>query len=132
MRKPVAAPVGRVHVHLIVSDMKFSIDFYVTVLGFFYDHGVRDVAWLTRGQVLLTLSPGKPSAESSSYFGWSLTSIEELEQQYAALRQQHQRLSAPPDPAGGRLYFFLYDPDDYPVCFSVDPLDYPLQESAAT
>lgn len=124
MRKPAAAPVGHVHLHLIVADMKRSIDFYVTVLGFYYDHGVREIAWLTREHLLLTLSPGTPSAELSSYFGWSVPDIEALQNHYDSLYTQRLRLSAPPDPEAGRLYFFLYDPDDYPVCFSVDSLDY--------
>ncbi len=62
MLKPAVQPAGRIHLHLIVSDMKRSIDFYVTVLGFFYDHGVREIAWLTREGLLLTLSPGNARA----------------------------------------------------------------------
>lgn len=124
MLKPATQPVGWLHQHLIVSDMKRSIDFYVTVLGFFYDHGVPEIAWLTRAGLLLTLSPGAPTGALSSYFGWSVASADELQQHYDELYQRRQRLSAPPDIPGGRMYFFLYDPDDYPICFSVDPLDY--------
>lgn len=124
MLKPAVQPAGRIHLHLIVSDMKRSIDFYVTVLGFFYDHGVREIAWLTREGLLLTLSPGTPAPELSSYFGWSVGSAGELQQQYDALYRQRQRLSAPPDAEAGRMYFFLYDPDDYPICFSFDQMDY--------
>ena len=42
---------GRPSLHLAVSDMKRSIDFYTTQLGFFYDHGVDNLACLTRPEI---------------------------------------------------------------------------------
>jgi catechol 2,3-dioxygenase-like lactoylglutathione lyase family enzyme len=105
--------------------MKASIDFYTTVLGFLYDHGVREIAWLTRPGMLLTLSPGQPKAELSCFFGWSVGSLDELQQYYDALYSRGLRVSSPPDASAGRPYFYLFDPDDYPVGFSCDPLDYP-------
>lgn len=124
MRKPVAKPSGRIYVNLTVSDMKSSIDFYTTVLGFFYDHGIRERAWLTQEGLLLTLSLGEVTHEAGFYFGWSLSSLDELTQKFAALAARHLPLSGPPDVASGRLYFFLYDPDSYPICFSFQPMDY--------
>lgn len=117
-------PQGRVHVHLVVSEMKRSIDFYTTVLGFYYDHGIREMAWLTRDGLLLTLSPGEPDPRRGQYFGWGLSSTEELTQHYDSLHARHLRVSAPPEADGSRLYFFLYDPDDYPICFSYQPMEY--------
>ena len=107
-----------VRIHLAVSDMKASIDFYVTELGFYYDHGIRQMAWLTRDNLLLTLSPDLPDLPFSSYFGFNLGSAAELEELYASFRQRHLRLSGPPDVTGGRLWFYVYDPDGYPVSFS--------------
>jgi len=118
MRKPAIKPSGRLHIHRTVSDMKRAIDFYVTVLGFYYEEGVRDMAWLTQGGLLLTISPGEPVIDLGSYFGWTVDSLEELEQLYDRLYKRHVRLSAPPDALGGRYYFFAYDPDDYPLAFS--------------
>jgi catechol 2,3-dioxygenase-like lactoylglutathione lyase family enzyme len=118
MRKPAIKPSGRVHIHRTVSDMKCSIDFYVTVLGFYYEQGVADMAWLTQNDMLLTISPGEPAVDLGSYFGWIVSSLEELEQLYDRLYKRHVRLSAPPDAPGGRYYFFAYDPDDYPLAFS--------------
>ena len=118
--------------HLAVSDMKRSIDFYTTILGYYYDHGVTGMAWLTRENMLLTLSPAAraepgagnmPAAPPAGYFGWCLESREELEQCYDALYARRQRLSAPPDFNAGRGYFFIYDPDDNPVAFSCDVLE---------
>ncbi len=117
-------PKGRVHVHLVVSEMKRSIDFYTTVLGFYYDHGIREMAWLTRDGLLLTLSPGEPDPRRGQYFGWGLSTVEELTAHYENLQTRHMRVSAPPEPDGSRLYFFLYDPDDYPICFSYQPMEY--------
>jgi catechol 2,3-dioxygenase-like lactoylglutathione lyase family enzyme len=118
MRKPAIRPSGRVHIHRTVSDMKRAIDFYVTVLGFYYEEGVHDMAWLTQNDLLLTISPGEPEVDLGSYFGWIVDSQEELEQLYDRLYKRHVRLSAPPDAPGGRYYFFAYDPDDYPLAFS--------------
>ena len=126
-RKPVN-PCGTVHVHLVVSDIKRSIDFYTTVLGFFYDHGIKEMAWLQRDGFLLTLAPGlDASAEPQprqGYFGWALDSPAELERCYQELYQQRQTLSNPPDETVGRSYFFLYDPDGHAIIFSYTALDY--------
>jgi catechol 2,3-dioxygenase-like lactoylglutathione lyase family enzyme len=118
--------------------MKRSIDFYVTVLGFFYDHGIREMAWLSRDDLLLTLSPAEAreseeAADTSSvgfnpecgYFGWRLESAEALEQAYGEFHNRRLSLSSPPDPAQGRPWFFLYDPDGYPISFSLVALEYP-------
>jgi catechol 2,3-dioxygenase-like lactoylglutathione lyase family enzyme len=118
-------PGGRVHVHLVVSDMKRSIDFYTKTLGFFYDHGVRDAAWLTHKHLLLTISPGEPVQTVSAYFGWCLVEFAELDAYYARLHRSGCRLSAPPDEHASRTYFFLYDPDDYPIVFSQQRFEYP-------
>ena len=115
---------GRLNLHLTVSDMKRSIDFYVTQLGFFYDHGVDNMAWLSRPDILLTLSPGTPQTELNSYWGWSVQSVEQLHELYERFARR-QLVSAAPDPAADRLYFFLYDPDNYPLVFSVDRLEHP-------
>lgn len=118
MRKQPIKPTGIFHVHRTVSDMKRSIDFYVTILGFYYDHGLPGMAWLRRGDILLTISPGAPVLDLGSYFGWTVLSTTELQDLYDHLERRRQRLSAPPDPAAGRYYFFTYDPDDYPVAIS--------------
>jgi catechol 2,3-dioxygenase-like lactoylglutathione lyase family enzyme len=118
-------PLGRPHFHRTVSDMKASIDFYVGQLGLFYDHGLRDVAWLTAPNFLLTLTPGTPQSDGTSYCGFALDSAAALEARYAQLHAGRQRLSGPPDVTGGNAYFFLYDPDDYPIIFSWTSLDYP-------
>jgi len=115
---------GRAHVHRTVSDMKVSIDFYVKQLGFFYDHGVLDVAWLTCPGLLLTLSPGEPRVDPGNYFGLALDSAAELEAQYQRLYEKRQRLSGPPDTSGGAGHFYLYDPDDYPIIFSWTRMEY--------
>ena len=117
-----------VRVHLAVSDMKTSIDFYTTELGFYYDHGIRQMAWLTRGNLLLTLSPDQPDLPFSSYFGFNLSSAGELEKLYVLLHQRHLRMSGPPDPASGRVWFYLYDPDGYPISFSCHRLE--MQQGA--
>jgi catechol 2,3-dioxygenase-like lactoylglutathione lyase family enzyme len=124
MPKPALIPSGRFHVHLLVKDMKASIDFYTTVLGFYYDHGVPEMAWLVQEHLQLTLSPGEPAQRPANYFGWSVPTVQELENSYAALRRRYQRLSAPPDAEFGRNYFFLFDPDDYPIAFSVADLEH--------
>ena len=111
------------HIHLAVSDMKQSIDFYVTVLGFHYDHGIPEMAWLTRCNLLLTLSIGKPPAEPQNYFGWAVDSLEELEELYEHFHRRHQRLSAPPSPQESRPYFFIYDPDAYPIVISFEQME---------
>lgn len=98
--------------------MKRSIDFYVTVLGFYYDHGAPEMAWLTHERLLLTLSPGEPVLDLGSYIGWAVSSLEELQQLYARLSKRRVRISAPPDAAEQRYYFFAYDPDDYPIALS--------------
>jgi catechol 2,3-dioxygenase-like lactoylglutathione lyase family enzyme len=111
-------------IHLAVSDMKRSIDFYTTQLGFFYDHGRDNLAWLTRPELLLLLSPGTPSRELNYYFGWSVGGAQQLAELYAQLARRRLFLSEPPDSAGGH-YFFLYDPDFFPLLFIVETLDYP-------
>lgn len=121
MRKPVVQPGGRVHIHRTVSDMKRAIDFYVTVLGFHYREGVRDMAWLDHSGMLLTISPGEPALDLGSYFGWAVDTMEELDTFYDKLHRRHQRLSGPPSLADSRPYFFIYDPDDYPIAFSYQP-----------
>lgn len=108
--------------------MKRSIDFYTSVLGFFYDRGISEMAWLTRGELLLTLAPGEPQPQAQHYFGWGLSSQQELSENYARLHSRYLRLSGPPDPENGRLFFFLYDPDDYAICFSCQALDYPAEQ----
>ena len=123
MPKPALQPSGRFHLHLLVSDMKASIDFYVTVLGFYYDHGVPEMAWLVKEHVLLTISPGEPPVNPQNYFGFNLNSQEELEESYKALRRRFQRVSAPPDAEADRNYFFLFDPDDYPIAFTLSALE---------
>jgi catechol 2,3-dioxygenase-like lactoylglutathione lyase family enzyme len=125
MRQPVPAD-GRIHIHRTVSEMKTAIDFYVAMLGFFYDHGVKEVAWLTRPGMILTLSPGDPRVDPSNYFGLALDSAAELEARYQALYERRQRLSTPPEVSGSAGHFFLYDPDDYPIIFSWTKLDYGL------
>lgn len=121
-------PSGTVHVHLVVSEMKQSIDFYTTVLGFFYDHGIKEMAWLKCEGFLLTLAPGlAQNAEpqpGQGYFGWAVESQDELERCYQELYQQRQSLSNPPDETVGRSYFFLYDPDGHAIIFSYTKLDY--------
>lgn len=129
---------GGVHIHRLVGDMKRSIDFYVTVLGFFYDHGIREMAWLSRGGLLLTLSPEGTQTDSESsapaqvgyspecgYIGWRISSTEELEEAYRDFHQRGLALSSPPDPTDGRPWFFLYDPDGHPISFSCVAMDYP-------
>ena len=123
MRKAPLKPAGKFHVHLIVRDMKASIDFYTTMLGFYYVEGVPEMAWLTYGEILLTLSPGEPPAELTTYYGWSVKNFAELEDHYERLNQKFARLGPAPSREDGREYFFLYDPDDYPMAFTVDPLN---------
>jgi catechol 2,3-dioxygenase-like lactoylglutathione lyase family enzyme len=123
MPRPALTATGRFHTHLLVSDMKASIDFYTTVLGFYYDHGVPELAWLVKDHLLLTIAPGAPPTHPQNYFGWSLATAQELEDTYAALRRRFQRVSAPPDLHAGRNYFFLWDPDDYPIAFTVADLE---------
>ena len=122
MKKTPLKPSGRLHLHLIVRDMKASIDFYTTVLGFYYVEGVPEMGWLTYEGMLLTLSPGDPPAELTTYFGWSVCDFAALEHHYEELHKRFQRLGPPPAKDEGREYFFLYDPDDYPVAFTVDPV----------
>jgi catechol 2,3-dioxygenase-like lactoylglutathione lyase family enzyme len=116
---------GMAHFHRVVSDMKVSIDFYVRLLGFFYDHGVPDTAWLTRPGMLLTLALGEPRIDHGNYFGLALACADELEQRYQWLYERRQRLSAPPTTSNRDGHFYLYDPDDYPVIFSWTKLEYP-------
>ena len=122
-------PGGTVHVHLVVSEMKRSIDFYTTVLGFYYDHGIKEMAWLKRDGFLLTLAPGLAPANDpptgQGYFGWALESQDELERCYQELYQERQTLSNPPDESVGRSYFFLYDPDGHAIIFSNSAMDFP-------
>ena len=114
--------------HLVVSDMKQSIDFYTTALGFFYDHGIKEMAWLKRDGMLLTLAPGLDTnverKPGQGYFGWALDSQAELERCYQELYQERQTLSNPPDETVGRSYFFLYDPDGHAIIFSYTKWDY--------
>lgn len=124
MPKPALIPAGRFHMHLLVKDMKASIDFYTTVLGFYYDHGVPEMAWLVKDQLQLTISPGEPPERPLNYFGWSVPTYEDLERSYESLRRRFQRISAPPDREEGRSYFFLFDPDDYPIAFSVSDMEH--------
>lgn len=103
--------------------MKTSIDFYVRI-GFFYDHGVHELAWLTAPELLLTLAPGEPRVDPGNYFGFTEASAEELEARYQWLYERRMRLSNPPDTSSGAGHFYLYDPDDYPIIFSVSKLEY--------
>jgi catechol 2,3-dioxygenase-like lactoylglutathione lyase family enzyme len=125
MPRPPLPLTSRVALHLVVSDMKRSIDFYVRELGFFYDHGQDNLAWLLRDGLQLTLSPGTPQRELNSYWGWRLERPEELTDLYERLSQRGLLLGPPPDAAAGRTYFFLYDPDNYPLVFSLDTLEHP-------
>jgi catechol 2,3-dioxygenase-like lactoylglutathione lyase family enzyme len=118
MRKPLIRPTGHFHVQRTVTDVKRSIDFYTTVLGFHFEHGTGESAWLTNGNLILTLSPGEIAVDLGSYFGWVVGDAAELEQLYEQLFRGHQRLSWPPDASVGRAFFFLYDPDDYPIALS--------------
>lgn len=113
------------HIHLAVTDMKQSIDFYVTVLGFHYDHGVKEMAWLTRCNLLLTLSIGSPPPEPQNYFGWAVEDLPALEELYEHFHRRHQRLSAPPSAEDVRPYFFIYDPDGYPIVISFEQMEHP-------
>jgi hypothetical protein len=105
--------------------MKASLDFYTQVVGFYYDHGVRDVAWLSAPGLLLTLAQGEPRVDPGNYFGFAVESVDALEERYQWLYTRRHRLSGPPDPSGSGGHFFLYDPDDYPIIFSWTRLDYP-------
>lgn len=118
-------PAGSMHIHINVSDMKLSIDFYTTVLGFFYDHGVAEIAWLTRCNLLLTLAKGQPPQDPQNYFGWTVDSMQELTELYEHFYSKRQRLSAPPSPEENRCYFFIYDPDGYPIVISHERMEYP-------
>ena len=113
------------HIHIAVEDMKTSIDFYTTVLGFHYDHGQAEIAWLTRCNLLLTIGLGKPPQEPQHYFGWVVDSMQELEELYEHFYQLRQRLSAPPSSEDGRFHFFIYDPDGYPVVISHERMEQP-------
>jgi len=123
MRKKPVNPGGLFHVHRTVSDMKASIDFYVTVLGYYYDHGTTEMAWLRKPGLLLTLSPGETVLDLGSYLGWTVEDADELSKIYAELERRRLRLSAPPDQENNQHYFFLYDPDDYPIAFSVQQFE---------
>jgi catechol 2,3-dioxygenase-like lactoylglutathione lyase family enzyme len=123
MKREPPPPIRRAHFHRTVSDMKTSIDFYVRI-GFFYDHGLPELAWLTAPELLLTLAPGEPRVDPGNYFGFTEISPVELEKRYQWLYERRMRLSNPPDTSGGAGHFFLYDPDDYPIMFSVSRLDY--------
>jgi catechol 2,3-dioxygenase-like lactoylglutathione lyase family enzyme len=125
MSRPPLNLSGRPSLHLAVSDMKRSVDFYTTQLGFFYDHGTDNLACLTRAEVQLTLSPGTPETQLNSYWGWSVESTEQLSELYARFTRRGLLLSDRPDADTGRMYFFLYDPDNYQLLFSVDRLEYP-------
>ena len=125
MPRPPLNLTGRPCLHLVVSDMKRSIDFYVRELSFFYDHGADNLAWLTRAELQLTLSPGTPQKELNSYWGWIVGTAEQLSELYDRFVRSGLLVSPAPDPAGGRLYFFLYDPDNYPLVFSADQPEYP-------
>ncbi|MCB1185614.1 VOC family protein [bacterium] len=122
--KPVR-PVGSMHIHLAVSDMKTSIDFYTTVLGFFYDHGISEIAWLTRCNLMLTLGQGEPPKDPQLYFGWAVESMAELEELYEHFYRKRQRLSAAPSTEEARYYFFIYDPDGYPIVISFEQMEHP-------
>ena len=113
------------HIHLAVSDMKASIDFYTSVLGFFYDHGIPEIAWLTRCNLLLTIGKGTVPQDPQHYFGWAVDSMEELTELYDYFRGRRQRLSAAPDAAENRFYFFIYDPDNYPIVISWERMELP-------
>jgi catechol 2,3-dioxygenase-like lactoylglutathione lyase family enzyme len=104
--------------------MKTSIDFYVGVLGLFYDHGVLEVAWLTAPGMLLTLAHGEPRVDPGNYFGFAVDNAADLEARYQWLYERRQRLSGPPDTSSGSGHFYVYDPDDYPVIFSCTKLEY--------
>ncbi len=103
--------------------MKASIDFYTRMLGFYYDHGVRAVAWLTREGTLLTLSADEVQVDRGNYFGIAMNSAEELDALYKWLYERRQRLSGPPGTTQNFAHFFIYDPDDYPVIFSWQRMD---------
>ena len=118
-------PVGSLHIHLCVADMKTSIDFYTTVLGFFYDHGIAEIAWLTRCNLMLTLGKGTVPHDPQHYFGWAVDSLEELTELYEHFERKRQRLSAPPSAAENRFYFFIYDPDGYPIVISYERMEHP-------
>jgi hypothetical protein len=83
------------------------------------------MAWLTRAELQLTLSPGTPQPELNSYWGWSVADTQQLGELYDRFTHRGLLLSPPPEAAAGRQYFFLYDPDNYPLIFSVDHLDHP-------
>ena len=113
------------HIHLSVEDMKASIDFYTTVLGFFYDHGVPEIAWLTRCNLLLTIAKGEVPQNPQHYFGWTVASLDELTELYAHFYGKRQRLSAAPSAEENRYYFFIYDPDGYPIVISYERMEHP-------
>jgi catechol 2,3-dioxygenase-like lactoylglutathione lyase family enzyme len=114
---------GRPCLHLAVSDMKRSVDFYVNELGFFYDHGLPNMAWLMRPEMLLLLSPGTPVRHPNSYWGWTVSGPEPLVELHARFQQRQLIVSDAPQAEGADGHFFLYDPDGYPLLFSVDKLD---------
>jgi catechol 2,3-dioxygenase-like lactoylglutathione lyase family enzyme len=121
MRKPLIKPTGFLHIQRTVTDMKRSIDFYVTILGFDFVGGNLEIAWLAHDNLVLTLSPGETTVDLGSYFGWIVNDETELERLYEQLFRGHQRLSAPPDADTGRSFFFVYDPDDNPIALSSRP-----------
>lgn len=125
MPRPLLNLSGRISLHLVVSDMKRSIDFYTTQLGFFYDHGLDNIAWLTRADIQLTLSPGTPQTELNSYWGWGVDDLAQLQELYDRFSRSGLLVGPAPDSTARRLYFFLYDPDNYPLIFSVDQLEHP-------
>ena len=122
MRQPLIRPAGHLHIQRTVTDLKQSIDFYTTVLGFQYIRGNGSTAWLAHGSLILTLSPGEPTVDLGSYFGWVISDPAALELLYEQLYRGHQRLSSPPDIPAGRSFFFVYDPDDYPIALSCQRL----------
>lgn len=111
------------HLHLHVSDLERSLQFYRDALGMTVQRTYEDLVFVTdeRGFELALMADKKP-ADSPDWFhfGFPLDSKAELERVHSELSQQTflRELTEHPE---GHCSFRVSDPDGYGVEFYYDP-----------
>ena len=104
------------HLHLVVSDLRRSKNFYCDVLGMTYAWGEEEIIALKNGDADFFLSSGKPVPKTDGvHFGFRLRNREAVNYWAARAQESGAPITGGPGDRGSSRVVYFKDPDGYEI-----------------